>query len=90
MSKNAPVQQALLKPEFAHIYRGIVPNEWRPANLMLEQVKALAPESRASSRLAVRDALDPTHFALRGIVSAGANEVARELKFGMRKRRPRK
>ena len=81
------MQQALLKPEFAHLYRGIVPNEWQPANRMLDQVKALARRGLAPQRLGDRAGLDPTHFALRGTVSAGANEVARELRVVSKRKR---
>jgi hypothetical protein len=87
ISENAIVQQALLKPEFAHLYRGLVPNEWQPANLIVEQVQALSRRGLAPLRLGERNALDTTHFALRGTISAGAGELARELRFVSKRQR---
>ncbi|HEY9507038.1 MAG TPA: hypothetical protein VIQ27_13775 [Gemmatimonadales bacterium] len=86
MTGNSVIQQALLKPEFAHLYPGVLSNEWQPAELMLEQVNAtFQRRSRALPR--TRDALDPAHFALRGTRSESAKRVAHELRIGGRKRR---
>jgi hypothetical protein len=76
MSDNTAVRQALLKPAFKHLYPGIVPNEWLPANVLLVEVNAVSRHLGAGRPLA-RHALDPKHFAFRGTPSAGANEVAR-------------
>ena len=39
---NRPgIRQALLKPEFAHLYPGIAANEWLPAAVVTDQVLAL-------------------------------------------------
>ena len=68
---RADVRQALLKSGFAHLYPGIAPGEWQPANVMVDQVLALKPTS------SIRDgdrnrALDGRHFEFRGKLSAGA------------------
>ena len=77
MSENTAVRQALLKPAFKHLYPGIVPNEWLPANVLLAEVNAIS-RHRGAGRPAARHALDLKHFAFRGTSSAGANHVARE------------
>jgi hypothetical protein len=87
MSDNATIRQALLKPAFKHLYPGIVPNEWLPASVLLAEVNAIS-QHRGAGRPVARYALDPKHFAFRGTSSAGANQVARELRI-VRRRRPR-
>lgn len=86
MTENSVIQQALLKPEFAHLYPGVASNEWRPAGLMLEQVNAIL-QRRTAARRRTRDALDPVHFAFRGTPSESAKHVAHELRILGRKRR---
>jgi hypothetical protein len=89
MSDNTGIRQALLKPAFKHLYPGIVPNEWLPANVLLVEVNAIS-RHRGAGRPVARHALDPKHFAFRGTSSAGANQVARELRIVRRNRqRPR-
>jgi hypothetical protein len=89
MSDNTAVRQALLKPAFKHLYPGIVPNEWLPANVLLVEVNAIS-RHRGAGRPVTRHALDPKHFAFRGTPSAGASEVAREQRIVRRNdRRPR-
>jgi hypothetical protein len=62
MTKNSAIQQALLKPEFAHLYPGVASNEWQPAGLMLEQVNATFRRRTASPK--ARAALDTAHFCV--------------------------
>jgi hypothetical protein len=56
-------RQMRLRPEYAHLYQGIPPNEWWPAWLMAERLLALAeskglpPEERICN---------PNHFLFRG------------------------
>jgi hypothetical protein len=87
MSDNAAVRQALLRPAFKHLYPGIVPNEWLPASALLAEVNTIS-RRRGAARPVAQDALDPKHFAFRGTSSAGANQVARELRIVRRRRRP--
>jgi hypothetical protein len=84
MRENSVVHQALLRPPFAHIYPGIVPNEWQPADVMLEVVKATV-QRRTAAAPGIRG-LDPVHFAFRGTPTDGAKQVARELRRMGRKR----
>jgi hypothetical protein len=87
MSEKSGVRQALLKSQFAHLYPGVVSNVWQPAIAMLDQVNA-APQRRTSATSPkTQDALDPEHFALRGTPSAGAKQMARELR-SIGKKRP--
>ena len=68
---RADVRQALLRSRFAHLYPGIAPGEWQPANVMVDQVLAVRPT--ASARSGDRDrVLDGRHFEFRGRLSAGA------------------
>jgi hypothetical protein len=56
-------RQARLKPQHAHLYPGIAPNEWLPAWAMAETLLAQA-EARGcpfQQRL-----FDPRHFKFRG------------------------
>jgi hypothetical protein len=85
MSENSVVRQVLLKPQFAHLYPGVVSNEWQPAGAMLEQINATLQGRIVPPRRA-QDALDPEHFALRGTRSAGAKQIARELRRMGKKR----
>jgi hypothetical protein len=87
MSDNQAIRQALLKPAFKHLYPGIVANEWLPASALLAEINTIS-RNRGAGRPVVRDALDPEHFAFRGKSSAGANQVARELRIVRRKRPP--
>jgi hypothetical protein len=80
MSDNAAVRQALLKSAFKHLYPGIVPNEWLPASALLAEVNTIL-RRRGATRPVAQDALDPKHFAFRVTSSAGANQVARELRI---------
>jgi hypothetical protein len=87
MSDNTAVRQALLKPAFKHLYPGLRANEWLPASVLLTEVNAIS-RRRGAGRLVARHALDPKHFAFRDTSSAGATEVARELRI-VRKNRQR-
>ena len=86
MSKNYVIQQALLKPEFAHLYPGVASNEWQPAGVMLGQINATL-QRRTPAQRGFQGALDPEHFALRGTLSAGAKQMARELRTMGKKHR---
>ena len=86
MIENSVIQQALLRPEFAHLYPGVASNEWQPAGLMLEQVSATFQRRSAAPRR-IREALNPAHFAFRGTRSESAKHVAHELRIMGRKRR---
>ena len=86
MTENSVIHQALLKPEFAHLYPGVASTEWQPAGLMLEQVNATF-QRRTAAPPRTRDALNPVHFAFRGTRSEGAKHVAYELRIMGRKRR---
>jgi hypothetical protein len=86
---NKAVRQALLKPAFKHLYPGIVANEWLPASALLAEVNTIS-RRRGAGRPVAQDTLDPKHFAFRATSSAGANEVARELRIVRRNgQRPR-
>lgn len=87
MGANFVVRQALLKPEFAHLYPGVPSNEWQSVGAMLEQVK-LTLQRRIPAPAKAKDALHPTHFDFRGTASDGAKEVSRELRSSGRKRQP--
>ena len=79
MTENSVIQQALLKPEFAHLYPGVASNEWQPAGLMLEQVNATFRRRTAPPK--ARAALDTAHFVFRGTRSESAKHVAHELRI---------
>jgi hypothetical protein len=87
MSEKPGVRQALLKSQFAHLYPGVVSNVWQPAVTMLDQVNANPQRRTSAAARRTQDALDPEHFALRGTPSAGAKQMARELKSIGKKRR---
>ncbi len=80
MTENSAIQQALLKPEFAHLYPGVASNEWQPAGLLLEQVNATYRRRTAPPK--VRAALDTAHFIFRATRSESAKHVAHELRIG--------
>ena len=88
MGEKSVVHQALLKSEFAYLYPGIVSNEWQPATMLLAQVASIGRRRRGAP-LAPKDTLDPAHFAFRETSSAGAKQLARELRsMGRQRRRP--
>ena len=83
---RSDVRQAMLKPEFAHLYPGIAANEWQPAAVMTDLVMALQPRGAAKS--VDRDrALDGPHFEFRGVPSAAAHEARRASRLEERRRR---
>jgi hypothetical protein len=61
-------RQVRLKPQFAHLYQGIPPNEWWPAWLMAERLLALAESQGAPPQQRV---CNPDHFQFRGGHSRG-------------------
>jgi hypothetical protein len=56
-------RQARLRPQHAHLYPGIAPNEWLPAWAMAERLLALAEARGVPSQQRV---CDPRHFQFRG------------------------
>lgn len=83
---RSDVRQALLKPEFAHLYPGIPANEWQPAAVMTDLVMALQP--RGAAKTVDRDRLlDGPHFEFRGVPSAAAHEARRASRLEERRRR---
>jgi hypothetical protein len=56
-------RQVRLRPEYAHLYLGIPPNEWWPAWLMAEKLLALAESKRLPPEERV---CNPSHFLFRG------------------------
>jgi hypothetical protein len=63
-----PERQVRLRPEYAHLYRGIPPNEWWPAWLMAERLLALAESQGIPPHERI---CDPSHFLFRGGQSRG-------------------
>jgi hypothetical protein len=61
-------RQVRLRPQFAHLYRGIPPNEWWPAWLMAERLLALAESQSVSPQERI---CNPGHFRFRGGQSRG-------------------
>jgi hypothetical protein len=76
---NRPgIRQALLRPEFAHLYPGIAANEWLPAAVLTDQVLALRLRARDRVPLTRERVLDEAHFEFRGVPSAGQADAARD------------
>jgi hypothetical protein len=61
--KRGGERQMRLKPQHAHLYQGIAPNEWLPAWAMAERLLALAEARGGPSQQRV---FDPHHFQFRG------------------------
>ena len=78
MRENSVIHQALLRLPFAHLYPGIIANEWQPADAMLAQVNASVQHRDTAASTA--QSLDPAHFAFRGTPTDGAKHAARELR----------
>jgi hypothetical protein len=81
------IRQALLRPEFAHLYPGIPANEWQPAAVMMAQVLALSPQRLSQASGARQRALDERHFEFRGVASWGAGDAVRQARQEERRRR---
>jgi hypothetical protein len=76
---NRPgIRQALLRPEFAHLYPGIPANEWLPAAVLTDQVLALRLRARERVPITRERVLDPEHFEFRGVPSAGQADAVRQ------------
>ena len=56
-------RQVRLKPQYAHLYQSIPPNEWWPAWLMAEKLLALAEAQGVQPQERI---CDPGHFQFRG------------------------
>jgi hypothetical protein len=52
-----------LRPQYAHLYRGIAPNEWWPAWAMAERLLALAEAQGVPPHQRI---CDPRHFQFCG------------------------
>jgi hypothetical protein len=72
------VGQAALRPEFAELYPGIPPNEWRPTTVMMDSVLALPRYRQKGSTPANPVVLNGDHFIFRGVASAGAHTEERQ------------
>ena len=83
---RADVRQALLKSRSAHLYPGIPPGEWQPANVMVDMVLALRAGSQGAAQPRHR-VLDERHFEFRGRLSAGAQDDQRRSRLEDRKDR---
>ena len=83
---RADVRQALLKSGSAHLYPGIPPGEWQPANVMVDMVIALRTSAGQGTSQRHR-VLDERHFEFRGRLSAGAQDDQRRSRLEDRKER---
>lgn len=78
------IRQAMLKPEFAHLYPGIAANEWLPAAVLTDQVLALRLRARERVPLTRDRALDERHFEFRGVPSAGQADAVKQARLAER------
>jgi hypothetical protein len=62
-SRRGGERQIRLKPQYADLYRGILPGEWVPAWAMAERLLALAKQAGVPPHERV---CDPRHFEFRG------------------------
>jgi hypothetical protein len=81
------IRQAMLKPEFAHLYPGIAANEWMPAAVLTDQVLSFRLRMRDRVPLTRDRALDGQHFEFRGVPSAGQADAMRQARLDERRRR---
>jgi hypothetical protein len=84
---RADVRQALLKSGAAHLYPGIPPGEWQPANVMVDLVLALRHAANQGASQPRNRVLDERHFQFRGRLSAGAQDDQRRSRLEDRKER---
>lgn len=84
---RADVRQALLKSGAAHLYPGIPPGEWQPANVMVDLVLALRNAVSHGASQPRHRVLDERHFEFRGRLSAGAQDDQRRSRLEDRKER---
>jgi hypothetical protein len=84
---RADVRQALLKSGSAHLYPGIPPGEWQPANVMVDMVLALRTAASQGASQSRHRVLDERHFEFRGRLSAGAQDDQRRSRLEDRKDR---
>jgi hypothetical protein len=61
--KQSGERQVRLRPQFAHLYPDIPPNEWWPAWLMAEKLLVLAEAKGIPPQQRI---CDPGHFMFRG------------------------
>jgi hypothetical protein len=81
------IRQAMLKPEFAHLYPGVAANEWMPAAVLTDQVLSLKLQKRERVPLTRDRTLDESHFEFRGVPSAGQADAVRQARQDERRRR---
>jgi len=88
---NRPgIRQALLRPEFAHLYPGIAANEWLPAAVVTDQVLALKLRAKERVPLTRDRVLDERHFEFRGVASAGQADAVRQARLEERQEERRR
>ena len=88
---NRPgIRQALLRPEFAHLYPGIAANEWLPAAVVTDQVLALKLRGKERVPLTRDRVLDERHFEFRGVASAGQADAVRQARLEERQEERRR
>jgi hypothetical protein len=76
------IPHALLRPDFAPLYPGIPPNEWRPAAVMTDQVLALRLREKHRVPLTRDHALDAAHFEFRDVGLARVSRAERDAVWG--------
>jgi hypothetical protein len=76
------IPHALLRPDFAPLYPGIPPNEWRPAAVMTDQVLALRLRAKHRVPLTRDHVLDAAHFEFRDVGLARASRAERDAAWG--------
>jgi hypothetical protein len=84
------IRQAMLKPEFAHLYPGIAANEWQPAAVLTDQVLSLRLRARDRVPLTRDRVLDERHFEFRGVPSSGQADAARQARQDTRREERRR
>jgi hypothetical protein len=76
------IPQALLRPDFAPLYPGIPPNEWRPAAVMTDQVLALRLRAKHRVPLTRDHVLDAAHFEFRDVGLSATSRAERDAPWG--------
>ena len=84
---RADVRQALLKSASGHLYPGIPPGEWQPANVMVDLVLSVRSGGRNSTLVDRDRVLDGRHFQFRGLPSAGTQDDQRRSRLEDRRQR---
>jgi hypothetical protein len=79
---RSKIPQALLRPDFAPLYPGIPPNEWRPASVMTDQVLALRLRGKHRIPLTRDHVLDAAHFEFRDVGLSATSRAERDAPWG--------